>query len=83
MGALNEQLAEIKATGNASKPPEVVEAMARGVEAVRASGILAGVAGVGTAAPLFARPAIDGTTLRLKTLIKRGPVILSFFRGRW
>ena len=57
--------------------------MAAGTEAVRASGILERVPQPGDRAPLFARPSVAGPTVRLPSLLRRGPVVLSFFRGRW
>ncbi|WP_420442617.1 hypothetical protein [Candidatus Palauibacter sp.] len=57
--------------------------MSDGTEALRSSGILDGILEVDDRAPLFARPSVAGPTVRLKTLLKRGPVVLSFFRGRW
>lgn len=82
-GSLNARLAEKRATAEAKRPPELVDTMNRATEALRDSGILDGVPGVGDRAPLFARPNLEGSTVRLASLLRRGPVILSFFRGRW
>ncbi len=82
-GPLNERLAEMRAKGEAKRPAEVTAIMEGAAEDLRISGILDGVIGVGQRAPLFARPNLEGRTVRLRSLLKRGPVWLSFFRGRW
>ena len=82
-GPLNRRLAEIRAEKEAARPAPATAIMAAGTEALRSSGILDRIPGVGDRAPLFARPSVAGRTVRLAALLKRGPVVLSFFRGRW
>ncbi len=82
-GPLNRRLAEIRAEKEAARPPPATAIMAAGTETLRGSGILDRIPGVGDRAPLFARPSVAGPTVRLATLLKQGPVVLSFFRGRW
>lgn len=82
-GSLREQLAALRAEKDAARSPEATAIMNRATESLRASGILQGVPGVGDRAPLFARPDLDGKTVRLDSLLKKGPTIVSFFRGRW
>jgi peroxiredoxin len=57
--------------------------MERAVEDLRKSGIAARVPTVGQRAPDFTLPDANGTPVRLSSLLARGPVVLSFFRGRW
>ena len=80
---LNRRLAEMRAANEVKRPPEATALMNRSTQELRASGILDRVLAVGQDAPLFARPNLDGKTVRLKALLGRGPVVLSFFRGRW
>lgn len=82
-GPLCRRLAEIRAEKEAARPAAATAVMAAGTEELRGSGILDRIPGVGDRAPLFARPSVAGPTVRLKSLLKRGPVVLSFFRGRW
>ena len=82
-GPLCRQLAELRAEKEAARPAALTAVMNAGTEALRASGILDRLPRVGDRAPLFARPSVAGPTVRLKALLKRGPVVLSFFRGRW
>ncbi|NIR79787.1 MAG: hypothetical protein GWO00_15885 [Gemmatimonadetes bacterium] len=64
-------------------PAEVRAVIERAVEELRESGTLDEVPGPGSPAPRFARPTPEGETVRLDTLLAEGPVILSFYRGRW
>lgn len=81
--SLNAQLAALRAEKDAARPPAATAIMNSATEALRASDILDGVPKVGDHAPLFARPNLDGRTIRLDALLKKGPTIVSFFRGRW
>lgn len=83
MPTLNERLAAMKAEKDAKRDPAATAIMTRATEDLRASGMLDWVRGVGDAAPWFARPNLDGETVRLRSLVRRGPVVVSFFRGRW
>ena len=83
MSSLKERLAAMRAEKDAARDPAATAIMHRSTEALRSSGILDGIPGVGDRAPLFARPNLDGETVRLRSLLKTGPVVVSFFRGRW
>ena len=82
-GPLARRLAEIREAGAAKRPPEVTATLKRATEELRASGILDGIPGVGDRAPVFARPNLEGGTIRSQATLRKGPVVLSFFRGRW
>ena len=83
MTTLNERLSALRAEKDAARPPEYTAIMNRATEALAATDILAGIPGVGDRAPLFARPNLEGETVRLRSLLRQGPVVMSFFRGRW
>jgi peroxiredoxin len=57
--------------------------MERSTEDLRASGIMQRVVRVGQAAPDFMLPNAAGVPVSLADLRARGPVVLSFYRGRW
>jgi cytochrome oxidase Cu insertion factor (SCO1/SenC/PrrC family) len=80
---LKEKLEGIKAAGKTRIPPEAAAVMQRAIEDVRASGIVDRVVKVGQRAPDFTLPNTDGTPVSLTALLAKGPVVLSFFRGRW
>ena len=81
--ALREKLDTIREMAKTRIPPEARVIMERSVEELRASGIMAGVTKVGQPAPDFTLPNATGQEVSLKVLLARGPVVLSFYRGRW
>jgi cytochrome oxidase Cu insertion factor (SCO1/SenC/PrrC family) len=81
--SLRDQLDTIKAAAQTRIPAEARAIMARAIDDVRASGILERVVKVGQPAPDFTLSNADGKPVSLATLVARGPVVLSFFRGRW
>jgi hypothetical protein len=80
---LQERLDAIKAQSKTRIPPEAQAIMHRGIEDVRRSGILARVPKIGDRAPGFTLPDAQGQPVSLSGLLPRGPVVLSFYRGRW
>lgn len=83
MTELNTHLAALKAENDAARNPDWTAIMDRATADLAATDILDGVPRVGDRAPHFARPNLAGDTVRLTTLIKDGPLVVSFFRGRW
>jgi hypothetical protein len=81
--SLEEKLAAIREMGKSRQPPEVRAVMHRATEDLRASGIMDRVAKVGASAPDFTLPNQAGQPVSLAVLWARGPVVLSFYRGRW
>ena len=81
--SLEDKLAAIRAAARQRIPPETREIMERVVRDLRGSGILDRVVKVGQPAPDFTLPNRDGKPVALSALLARGPVVLSFFRGRW
>ena len=80
---LTEQLDAMREMSKTRIPPEARAVMERSIDDLRASGIMNRVARVGQAAPSFALPNTDGRSVSLAELCARGPVVLSFYRGRW
>ena len=79
---LKEKLEAIRAMAR-RLPDDAQALMQRCVDDLRASGILDRVVKVGERAPDFTLPTADGVMVSLSALLARGPVVLSFFRGRW
>ena len=63
--------------------PEAAAAIHGFIDELRASGLADRALKVGDGAPSFALAATDGGVVSLDTLVTRGPVILTFYRGRW
>ena len=81
--ALEERLEAIRAMSKTRIPPEAQAVMQRSIADVRASGIMGRIARVGQKAPEFTLPDASGREVRLADLVARGPLVLSFYRGRW
>ena len=81
--ALQEKLDAIREMAKARIPPEALAVMERSTAELRASGIMDRIARVGQPAALFALPNGDGRSIGLADLTARGPVVLSYYRGRW
>lgn len=80
---LKDRLEAIKAQGKTRIPAEAQAVMQRATDALRASGTLARAPKVGAPAPDFTLPDLAGRPVSLGELRRRGPVVLSFYRGRW
>ena len=81
--ALHEKLDAMREMAKTRIPPEARAVMERSIEELRASGIMNRVAHVGQAAPDFTLPNAAGRPVGLTELLARGPLVLSFYRGRW
>jgi hypothetical protein len=80
---LQERLDAIREASKARLPAETRAVMERSVDELRRSGIMERIARVGQKAPDFTLPNATGQPVRLADLVARGPVVLSFYRGRW
>ena len=81
--ALQEKLDAMREMSKTRVPPEARAVMERSVADLRASGIMSRIARVGQRAPEFSLPNAAGRSVGLADLRTRGPVVLSFYRGRW
>lgn len=80
---LGEQLKELLREKSAGRPAEVSDAFTRGIEAVRASGLVEGSLTVGDAAPRFTLPDATGRPVTLDELVRDSATVLCFYRGGW
>jgi hypothetical protein len=67
----------------AKAPPEVAATMQRAREDLQNSGILGRAIQVGALAPDFQLENTEGAEIALGDLLDQGPLVLSFYRGRW
>lgn len=81
--SLQDTLDALRSASQTRTPPETRAIMERSIEELRASGIIDRVARVGQPAPDFTLPDTAGAPVTLAELRARGPVVLSFYRGRW
>ena len=81
--ALQEKLDAMRDASRTRIPPEAQAIMQRSTADLRASGMMNRIARVGQPAPDFTLPNAAGAPVSLAGLRTRGPVVLSFYRGRW
>ena len=81
--ALQDALDRIREAARTRIPAEARAVMERSIEDLRASGIMQRIVRVGQPAPDFTLPSAAGAPVSLTGLRARGPVVLSFYRGRW
>ncbi len=80
---LQEELDAQRERSRATRPPEINQAIARGLDRLRESGIVERAVGIGDQAPEFALPNVSGREVRLGERLAHGPVVLAFYRGVW
>jgi hypothetical protein len=80
---LQEKLDTMREGSKSRVPPETRAIMQRSIDDLRTGGIMTRVARVGQPAPDFALPNAAGRPIGLQELLVRGPLVLSFYRGRW
>jgi len=83
MPHLQDQLDAITANTRSLVQPERLAIGERAVEELLHSGIESRILPVGATAPEFALPDFSGRTVRSSDLLALGPLVVSFFRGRW
>lgn len=89
MASLKDALDTIRraAEGDGSKPgripPDELTVMHRVTADQRASGFQARLPKPGQPGPVFTLTNQDGVDVSSAALVARGPLVMSFFRGRW
>lgn len=80
---LTEELNKYRNKFRATKPAEIKAVMAKATEDLVKSGIIAGSLKKGDRIPDFTLPNAVGENIALRSLLERGLVVLSFYRGGW
>jgi hypothetical protein len=80
---LNEELRALRERLEAKRTPDVIALMHRAVDELRASGAPARVLLAGDRAPAFVLPNAEDKPVDSTTLLARGPLVVTFYRGRW
>jgi cytochrome oxidase Cu insertion factor (SCO1/SenC/PrrC family) len=80
---LQKKLDRLKRHIEEQLPKEAVEIMHRATDDLEKSSILYHTVKVGDEAPDFSLENADGKEFHLKELLVNGPVVLSFYRGKW
>lgn len=80
---LKEQLEARSEKASKNVPAEVRTEFAKGIDAVRESGILDRAKKAGDKAPDFTLKNAKGDEVQLSSLLAQGPVVLTWYRGGW
>ena len=83
MAGLQKRLDAIRRGFEKDAPPEVLEVMHRATKELADAVAAEPGLGVGDRAPTFTLPDPDGNEVDLATLLQKGPVVLTLFRGHW
>jgi hypothetical protein len=81
--SLTAELKALQTRLEAKRPPDVIAQMHRAVDELRASGAPARVLKPGSRMPDFTLPDAGGQRLSSRELLARGPLVVTFYRGRW
>ena len=81
--SLREQLETRAAESAKTLDPEIRAEFAGGIEAVAATDILERAVKVGDTAPDFTLNNANGEPVTLSALLRKGPVVLTWYRGGW
>src|SRR6516162_4421034 len=80
---LQDKLDALKAECLAKTPPKVTLVRQRAVEGLAASGLAERAVHAGEQAPAFQLRDGYGSTFSSREALRRGPIVVVFYRGRW
>jgi hypothetical protein len=80
---LQEQLASIKAKSAAMVTPQVAAAMRQSYDELKSSKLLERALKAGDKAPAFVLPNSEGQMIHSSDLLRQGPLVILFYRGKW
>jgi hypothetical protein len=81
--SLKAELKALKTRLEASRSADALAAMHRAVDELRAAGAADRILAVGDRAPDFALPNSTEQLVDSRALRARGPLVVTFYRGRW
>ena len=81
--SLKAELKALQTRLESARPAEVVATMHRAVEELRASGSADRVLKAGDVAPHFVLPNAAEQPIDSRALLAKGPLVVTFYRGRW
>jgi peroxiredoxin len=81
--SVTEELRKLEERSAASAPAEIIKAGKLAAEGIEKSGILESALNKGSNIPSFSLKDAYGKTVTSDELLKKGPVVLVFYRGAW
>ncbi|HVA53392.1 MAG TPA: peroxiredoxin-like family protein [Acidimicrobiales bacterium] len=83
MASLSQRLKEQNSSGRARLGPDVLSVIDEATAHLASSGLVEASLNVGAMAPDFSLPVATGAMISLSSLLIKGPVVLTFYRGGW
>jgi hypothetical protein len=80
---LQDKLDDRRKNFESNAPPEKLAIMHRATNDLRLSGIMERVLKTGDRAPNFSLPDEQGHQVDSQKLLRKGPLVVSFYRGAW
>lgn len=81
--SLQEKMDATKAATAEKVPPEVLKVMRGSIEALVQSGIADRALKTGDTAPQFELNNVSDVAVNSADILKKGPMVLAFYRGAW
>jgi hypothetical protein len=81
--SLKAELKTLQTRLEAGRSPEALALMHRAVDELRTSGATKRVLAIGDPAPDFQLPNANEQLIDSRALRERGPLVVTFYRGRW
>lgn len=81
--SLKDKLDKLKEGFKTKAPQDALQIMYKATEDLKNSGIMDNVVKVGDKAPDFTLKNTEGLDVSLYALLGDGPVVLTFYRGKW
>ena len=81
--SLKAELKVLQTHLESGRPADVVAIMHRAIDELRASGAADRVLKAGDAAPAFVLPNAAEQPVDSRALLAKGPLVVTFYRGRW
>ena len=81
--SLNEQLEQMRQASWGRWPAEKLDVVIRARDELARSGLVDRILQVGDQAPDFSLQSSLGGMVRLSDVLRRGPLVLAFYRGHW
>jgi hypothetical protein len=80
---LQERLDAQRSQFEKKAPKETLDVTHRAIEDLRNSGIMDRILKIGDTAPAFELKNAFGQSIRSKSLLNDGPLVIGFYRGKW
>ena len=81
--SLNERLEQMRRASWGRWSKDKLDVVLKARDDLARSGIVEGMRKVGDRVPDFALPSTRGGTVRLSELLKRGSLVIAYYRGHW